>query len=248
MPEHELWLTALFNDHLAGLANSILSAVHVTADNPARPWADWLVMELAVAAILVILVTMLRPRLSAEKPGTTQHVFEVVYEFLTTTAQDVGLHHPAEFVPFFGTLFVFILAMNMIGLVPAFTSPTASPVVPAGLAVCTFVYYNYIGLRQNGLLKYLGHFAGPVWYLAPLMFPLELISHFARPLTLTVRLYGNIFAGDQVIDIFIRLTRLVGPVIFMGLHLFEALIQAYVFTMLAIIYIGGAVAHEEDPI
>ena len=117
--------------------------------------------------------------------------------------------------------------------------------MPLGLAVAVFLYYHWMGLREQGVGKYLVHFAGPVWCLAPLMIPIELISHLARPLSLTVRLFANMFAGEKVTLTFLSLTYFVAPAIFMGLHVFVAVLQAYIFMLLAMIYVGGAVAHEE---
>jgi F-type H+-transporting ATPase subunit a len=244
MPEHELWLTALFNDHLAGLGNSILGLVGMTADNPSRPWQTWILMEILVAATLMILVAMLRPRLSADNPGKLQHSFEAIYLFLKDQASEVGIHHPEKYVAYFGTVFIFLLSLNLIGTIPAFESPTTVMYVPAAMALCTFLYYNAMGLKELGLFKYMAHFAGPVWWLAPFMIPIELISHMARPLSLTVRLYGNMYAGEQITNVFIGLTYLVVPVIFMALHVFVSILQAYVFTLLAMIYVSGATAHE----
>jgi F-type H+-transporting ATPase subunit a len=246
MPEHELWLTALFNNYLAAPASALLSLLHITVENPARPWPNWLVMEILVVAILMALVAFTRGSFSVTAPGKVQHLFELLYGFLNDTAEDIGLHHPRKYVPFFGTLFIFILIMNLIGIIPTLESPTTTPAVPAGLAVCAFLYYNYLGVREHGILKYLAHFAGPVWWLAFLMIPIEIISHIARPLSLTIRLYGNIFAGDQVTDVFIRLTRLIVPVLFMALHVFVAVVQAYVFTLLTVIYVNGATSHDAE--
>ncbi|MGA3018465.1 MAG: F0F1 ATP synthase subunit A, partial [Bryobacteraceae bacterium] len=120
---------------------------------------------------------------------------------------------------------------------------TMNPSVTAGCALSTFAYYNLKGLQVNGI-RYLGHFAGPLWWLAPLMFPIEIISHLARILSLTVRLYANIFAGEQVTMVFLGLTKFGPPVIFMGLHIFVGVVQAYIFMLLAMVYVGGAVAHE----
>jgi F-type H+-transporting ATPase subunit a len=241
--EHELGLTALFNDHLAGVANSILGMVGMTAEHPDRPWENWLVMEILVVAILIALVAVLRASLSVDKPGKIQHLFEEIYEFLIYQAREVGIHHPEKYVNFFGTLFLFILAMNLIGMIPAFDSPTMSGSVTAGLAVCTFLYYNTMGFTASGI-KYLAHFAGPVWWMAWLMIPVELISHLARPLSLSVRLYGNMFAGEQVTGVFLGMVHLLVPVIFMGLHVFVGLIQAYVFTTLTMVYVSMATAHD----
>ena len=240
----ENWLTAIFNHYLAGVANAILGLVNLKANDPAHPWETWLVMELLVFAILILLVAAVKPKLSAERPGKLQHLFETVYDFLKTQASEVGIHHPEKYVNFFGTLFVFILAMNLIGIIPTFESPTMSVYVPAGLAVCTWVYYHVMGVRELGFWKYLAHFGGPILVLAPLMFFIEIIGHFARMLSLTVRLYGNMFAGEQITNVFISLTYLVVPVVFMGLHVFVSFLQAYVFTLLTMIYVSIGTSHE----
>ncbi len=241
--EHELALTALFNDHLAGPANAVLRMVGVTAEDPQRPWENWMVMELLVVALIMITVAILRSRLSADKPGALQHIFEIVYEFIDETIKQVGVHHGERFIYYVGTIFIFILSMNLIGLVPGLDSPTNYIYVTVGLAVPTFLYYNFVGLREFGF-GYLKQFMGPVAWLAPLMIPIEIISHFVRPLSLSVRLYGNMFAGEQVTGVFLRLTYVLIPVIFMLLHVFVALVQTYVFTLLTTIYLGGATSEE----
>ena len=167
-----------------------------------------------------------------------------MYSFIKTQASEVGIQHPEKYSAFFGTLFVFIAAMNLIGIIPIFESPTMEVSVPAGLALCTWVYYHYQGFRELGPAKYLAHFMGPILALAWLMIPIEIIGHFARMLSLTVRLYGNMFAGEQITNVFISLTKLVVPVIFMGLHVFVAFLQAYVFSLLTMIYVSMATSHE----
>ena len=144
----------------------------------------------------------------------------------------------------FETLFIFILIANLIGVIPGFVSPTQAVCVPAGCAILAFLYYNIQGIRKNGLFKYAKHFAGPIPVMAPLMIPIEIISHLARPLSLTIRLFANMYAGEQVTLVFLSLTYLLGPAIFMGLHVFVALLQAYIFVLLTMIYVGGAVAEE----
>jgi F-type H+-transporting ATPase subunit a len=190
--------------------------------------------------------------LSPDKPGKLQMTFEWIYGFITDNAHQAGIHHPGPFVPYFGTVFLFILSMNLIGIIPAFESPTMSPSVPAGLAICTFIYYNFFGIKAHGIGGHLAHFAGPVrfgniianFFIMILMVPIELISHLARPLSLTVRLYGNMFGGEQVTNVFLRLTYIVVPAAFMVLHIFVALVQTYVFTLLTMIYVGLATARE----
>ena len=245
MPEHELWVTRLFNDYLAGPADQLLSLFRVHAENPARPWSNFIVMELLVAAIIVVLFAFLRPRLSMDRPGKTQHIFEVIYSFLRGEANDNIGHEGPRFLPFLGTLFIFILFCNLIGIIPGFESPTMNPSVPAGCAVLVFVYYNFMGFKQQGVFNYLKHFAGPMPALAILMVPIELISHLARPLSLTIRLFANMLAGEKVTVVFLGLTYLVAPAAFMGLHVFVSFLQAYIFVLLTMMYLSETVPHEQ---
>lgn len=242
--EHELWITAPFNKYLGGFANSVLNAVGLPATDPAHPWANWLVMELLVIAIIVVFFALVRRSFSVDKPGKVQHVLEIIYEFLQAQAAEVIEHGSKKHIAFFGTLFFFILFMNLIGVIPGFESPTMFPVVPLGLAVAAFLYYNVMGVKANGLFGYLKQFLGPILLMAPLMIPIEIVSHLARPLSLTIRLYANMFAGEQVTMTFLGLTYLIAPALFMALHIFVALLQAYIFTLLTMIYVGGAVSHE----
>ena len=241
--QHELWITRLFNTYLSGLANAVLNAIHFPAQDPANPWTDWLVCEILVVLFIVLFFAVVCRRLSVDRPGKTQHVLEVVYEFLNAQAEEVVGHDGPKYMAFFGSMFFFILFMNLIGLIPGFDSPTMYPMVPLGMAVATFAFYHFSGVRANGL-GYFKQFLGPMLWLAPLMLPIEIISHFARPLSLTVRLFANMFAGEQVYLTFISLTKLIIPAIFIGLHLFVSFLQAYIFTLLAMIYVGGAVSHE----
>jgi len=195
-------------------------------------------------ALLMVIFGILRPRLSHDRPGTLQHTFELVYQFVKDQAEDQVGHEAHHYLAFFGTIFLFILTANLIGLIPCFESPTMSPSVTAGCALATFTYYNLAGVIAQGPLRYLAHFGGPLWWLAPLMFPIEIISHLARLLSLTVRLYANIFAGEQVTLVFLSLTKFLAPVIFMGLHVFVGVVQAYIFMLLTMVYVGGAVAHD----
>ncbi len=244
MQENELWLTRLFNEYLTGPANALLGLFGVHANNPARPWENWLVMELLVVVLMMVGVAVLRSSLSVDKPGKMQHLVEVVWAFLSEAARDAGLHHPAKYLPYFATLFFFILICNLIGIIPTFESPTMVPSVPAGCALATFAYYNFWGFREQGAGPYLKHFAGPMPVLAPLMVPIEIVSHLARPMSLTIRLFANMFAGEQVTVAFLKLTFLVAPALFMGLHVFVSFLQAYIFALLTMIYVSSAVSHD----
>lgn len=242
MSEHEIWLTRLFNDYLAGVGNAVLTAVGRHAEP--RPWANYVTMEILVAFLMVVLFGALRSRLSMDNPGGLQHILEEIYLFLKGQAEEIVGHNGHKYVALFATLFLFILACNLIGIIPSFESPTMFAPVTLGCALVTFLFYNLQGLKEQGVINYLKHFMGPAPFLAPLMIPIEIISHLARPLSLTIRLYANMFAGEQVTMVFIGLTYAVIPVIFMGLHVFVSFLQAYIFTLLTMVYVASAVEHE----
>jgi len=240
---HELWITRLFNYYLAGPANSFLNAIHFSAEHPRHPWTDWIVCEILVVLFMIVFFGWLRGRLSMDKPGKIQHTLELTYEFIYAQAEEVVGHNGSKYVAFFGTIFLFILFMNLIGLIPGFDSPTMYPMVPLGMAVSVFVFYHAAGLKEHKA-GYIRQFLGPMLWMAPLIFVIEIISHTARMLSLTVRLFANMFAGEQVYLTFVALTKVVVPVAFIGLHLFVSLLQAYIFMVLAMVYVGGAVSHE----
>lgn len=242
--EHEIWITAPFNRFLAAPANAFLNAVGLHAEDPAHPWANWLAIEIVVVLLTILIFAFLRSRLSVDRPGKLQHCFELTYEFLRAQAEEVVGHGSRRYLAYFGTIFFFVLFMNLIGIIPTLESPTMYIEVPCGLAVATFIYYNSTGLRANGAFGYIKHFLGPMLWLAPVMLPIEIVSHFARPLSLTIRLYANMFAGEQVTNTFLTLVPYFIPSLFMALHVFVSFLQAYIFALLAMIYVGTAVAHE----
>ena len=243
---HELWFTELLNNYLAAPAQAALNLVGMHAANPDRPWANFVAMEILVALFIVVLFALLKARLSVDKPGKLQQTFELIYNFQRDQADEIIGHHDGhKYVAFAGTLFIFVLFGNLIGVIPSFESPTMFAPVPAGCAMATFLVYNILGLKEQGLIGYLKHFWGPIWWLGFLMFPIEIISHLARPMSLTIRLYANMVAGEKVTLVFLGLTYFLVPAVFMGLHVFVSLIQAFIFMVLTMIYIGGAVSHEE---
>ena len=241
MVTREAWLTRLFNAHFAGLGNSLLALFHQKATNPAEPWADFMVMQLLVALILIVMFALLRSRLSVDKPGIMQQVFELIHNFVSGESESQVGHDSHRHVVLFETLFVFLLLANLIGIVPGFVSPTQVIYVPVGCALIAFLYFNLVGIQKQGFAKYAAHFAGPIWWLSPLMIPIEIIGSLARPLSLSVRLFANMYAGEQVTMVFLSLTYLVLPAVFMGLHVFVGLLQAYIFVLLTMIYVAGAV-------
>ena len=242
MHETELWITKLFNEYLAGVGNALTGIVGIAPH--AKPWANFVTMQIVVAAIIIVLFALLRPRLSSDRPGKFQHTFELIYDFLREQSDEQVGHDGHKYVAYFGTIFIFILFSNLIGVIPGMEAPTMVPSVPAGCAIATFFYYNIVGVQANGIVKYLAHFAGPMPLLAPLMIPIELVSHLARPLSLTIRLFANMYAGEQVTMVFLKLTFLFVPAIFMGLHVFVSFLQAYIFMLLTMMYVAGAVSHE----
>lgn len=182
-------------------------------------------------------------------PGFMQQVLEAYFRFIRNLVTDViGPEHGPEYIHIIGTLGLFILLSNLMGLIPIFKSPTSNINVTAGCAIFIFVYYHVQGVRKMGVVNYMKHFAGPVWWLAPLFIPVEIISHFSRPLSLTIRLFGNIFGEDTIMAILasLALSGFLIPLPVMCLAIFTSLIQTLVFIMLSSIYIAGAVAHEES--
>jgi F-type H+-transporting ATPase subunit a len=242
MPE-QLWLTALLNKYLAGPANSLLALCHVHAADPRAPFTNYVAMELLVFVLLVFLFVMIRARLSVDSPGALQHMIEGINSFVSDQSHEVIGHEYERYVGYLTTLGLFILGGCLIGLIPGFETATASPSVPLGCALVTWFYYHMHGVRKNGF-GYIRNFIGPVWWLAPLMFVIEVCSHLARILSLTIRLFANMFASDMVTLVFFTLFPIAIPVIFMGLHAAVAIIQTYIFVLLATVYIGEAVAHE----
>lgn len=172
-----------------------------------------------------------------------QNFFELIIQVATNIIKDIIGHHAEKYLPLIGSLFIFILFCNLLGLIPGFLPPTSNLYTNGACAIIVFLYYNYQGFKEHGV-GYLKHFAGPLIYLAPLMFVIEVISHLFRPFSLMVRLYGNISGDHAVLTIFSSLVPLVVPVIFLVLGLMVALIQAFVFATLSTVYIGLAVSHE----
>ena len=244
MVTREAFLTRLFNSQFGSLGNSILGMFGLRADEPKEPWADFIVMQLVVALIMLLLFLVMRSRLSVSKPGILQQIFELIHGFVVETADDQVGHEGRKHVVLFETLFIFILISNLLGIVPQFMSPTQAVYVPCGMAILAFLYYNIIGFRKQGVWKYTKHFFGPIPVMAPLMLPIEIISHLARPLSLTIRLFANMYAGEQVTLVFLSLTYFAVPVVFMGLHVFVSLLQAYIFMLMTMMYIAGATADE----
>ncbi len=240
----QLAFTQLLNHLFGGPVLALLEALHIHPKYPAHPISNPVAMEVLVFLLLTTFFLAVRMRLSVDSPGGLQHVMEGIEGFVADLGKEVIGHHYQPYVGYLVTLGLFILTCNLIGLLPGLESPTAVPIVPLGCALVTWFYYHIQGIRANGVLGYVKHFMGPVWWLAPLMFPIEVFSHLARVMSLTIRLFANMFAGEMVTLVFFSLIPLGVPIIFEGLHIGVAFIQTYIFVLLACVYLGEATAHE----
>jgi F-type H+-transporting ATPase subunit a len=240
--EHELWLTAFLNNILGRPVGGLLGMLGITVDFPGHPFTNYFSMELLVVLLLMALVTWLASRLSADRPGKMQQVLEVIVDGLESQCEEIIGHGGKQFVPLLFTLALFIFLSNIIGEIPHLETPTSFIEVTLGCALVVFTYYNFWGFRHHGPVNYLKTFLGPVWWLAPLMFLIELISHLARLLSLSVRLYANMLAGENITQVFVSLVPVGLPAIFMAMHVAVGALQAFIFILLTMVYLSGAVS------
>ncbi len=193
------------------------------------------------AAIALVLGKMAVKNLQVVPRGM-QNVMEAYVSGVLKMGSDVmGRRHALKYLPLVATIGLFVWAANMIGIIPGFESPTANINMPLALAIAVFVYYNFEGIRLHGVVNYFKHFFGPVWWLAWLMFPIEIVSHFSRLVSLSFRLFGNIKGDDMFLAVLLMLAPWVLPIIPFGLLTFMAFLQAFIFMMLTYVYLGGAV-------
>jgi F-type H+-transporting ATPase subunit a len=244
----ELGITHFFNLIFGTFFGWLMQLVGFHPANPHAPINDVFALEMLVAFGLIAFFIVVRLTLSAENPGPAQQVAEMVHEFVGNMGEQVIGHGYEQYQSFVTCILLFVLLNNLmgllVGLIPGVVTPTGEPAVPLGIAVLTFLYYNYHGVRVQGLLNYLKHFAGPFWWLAWLLFPIEIVSHLARMMSLTIRLYANMFASDMLTLVWFSLVPVAVPAVFLGLHAFVSIIQAFVFMLLAMIYLSLAVAQE----
>ncbi len=242
MEHHASYLSTLLTDLLSLARHSDPTFAHGMPLSVLERY-DHLVAVVLAALTALGLTSLARRRLEVI-PGPMQQVGEFAIRFLRNLVADNIEHHPDRYLPLVGTLGIFILLNNLFGLGPGIPSGTANWNVTIGCALVVFFYYNFHGMREHGAVKYWGHFAGPIWWLAPLMFPLEILGLLSRILSHSLRLFGNIAGEHTVSAIFFALVPLLVPVPLMVMGLFFGMIQAFVFIMLSTIYISGAVAHE----
>lgn len=203
----------------------------------------WYTIMFVIACILsVLIIWILKGKLSEEEPGGGQQTLEAGVLAVRGMLEDIVGPHGLQYFPVVMTFAVLILVSNLMGFFPLFMTPTAATSVTFALGISSFLYYNYIGIKENGILKHLGHLAGPIWWIAPLIFPIELISNFIRPFSLGIRLFGNMFADEQVMETISHLLPGITywglPVLIMPLSLFVCFIQTFVFVLLSQLYIS----------
>ncbi|HEV7573030.1 MAG TPA: F0F1 ATP synthase subunit A [Thermoanaerobaculia bacterium] len=206
---------------------------------------DHVIMALVVLLISIIVFPLMARGISRENPGHFQQMLELVVSGLKGLLRDIIGHDGDRYLYIIGSFAAFIFVSNIFGIFFFLQPPTSNPNTTFGLALCAFLYYNYQGIRSQGLVHYLKHFAGPMPLLAPLMIPIEIIGHLARILSLGMRLFGNIFGEHTATGIFMGMLPFVLPWPMMGLGIFGAFLQTFVFIMLTMVYIGGAVTVEE---
>ena len=264
--EQPIWVAVVVNRLLGKPAAALLAALHIHPSNPDYPISNSVSMEILVFLVAVIFFLWLKARISVDRPGATQQVMEIIL----TNPMGVGIrdlihdniHHGGdEYLPLIGTIGIFILFCNLINVIPTLDAPTATVTVPLGCAVIVFVYYNLMGIMKKGIGGHAKHFLGPIPAMAPLMLPIELFSHSFRLLSLTVRLWVNMLVSEMLyviflgmmLSVYVALAKLSAagqaaaifplmiPLVFIVLHIAVAILQAFVFTILPIIYVAGAV-------
>src|SRR6476620_10194207 len=248
--EHPLWIVQAVNALLGPIVAAALTPLgfHFT---PGQVIPPFLVMCLLIVTFITVVCAVMRSRLSVEHPSRFQIVLEdLVLAFRGLLDEWIG-PKGHNYLPLIATLGIFILLANYAGLVPGLMSPTSSINVTLGCALTTWVYYHFQGIKEQGLVKYVLHFGAPpgspLW-LFPIMFPIELISHMSRVLSLSLRLFGNIFGEELLIMILGSIVPFIVPLPIMLLGLITGGLQAFIFVLLSIIYLQGAVAvdHGDD--
>jgi F-type H+-transporting ATPase subunit a len=247
--EHILPLTAAVNELIGGPVASLLDALGLPYPKE-TPVPNHVVVATLIVGGLLLFAAMLRRGLKEVPEGSSQHVAEIFMGAIHGLVEEIIGHKGRRYQALIGTLALFILLGNLVGLLPFFGSPTASPNTTMALAISVFLYYHWHGVREQGLLHYLRHFAGPelpLWLLPLniLFFFIEILSHCSRVLSLAIRLFGNIFGEDVVLVILFSLLPYFVPIPMMGLAIFTSVLQTFVFIMLTMMYLAGAVATEE---
>jgi F-type H+-transporting ATPase subunit a len=248
MEHHELWIVTLTNKLLGPAVAAALASLGYNVD-PAHAIPDFLVMCGCIAVLLTALSLFVRSRLSVENPGSLQILLEDVVGGLIGILTEYMGPKGIRYLPLVGTIGLFIFTANMIGKVPGMMSPTANINVTVGCAITVWVFYHLMGLREQGPVKYFLHFVfmpGAPWWTCFLVFPIEVVSHLSRVMSLSLRLFGNIFGEEMVVVIIASIVPFVAPLPMMVLGLVTGTLQAFVFVLLTIIYLAAAVHTDHE--
>jgi F-type H+-transporting ATPase subunit a len=202
-----------------------------------------LILVFSIAIILAIFATKSMKII----PQGMQNVFEMYLNGVISMGKDtLGDENARKYIPLIATIGIFVFLSNVIGIIPGFESPTSNLNFTLALAIAVFIYYNYEGIRTNGVVKYFAHFMGPVPILAPLMFPIEIISHISRLISLSFRLFGNIKGDDLFLMVLLMLAPWLVPLPAFALLTFMGLLQSFIFMMLTLVYLAGATMMEDE--
>ncbi len=203
--------------------------------------------HMLLAALIVIVIAKMAVTNMKVVPTGTQNFLEAYLSGVLYMGTDVmGREEARRYLPLVATIGLFVATANIIGIIPGFEAPTAFLDFTLALALVVFVYYNFEGIRRNGVIAYFKHFLGPVWWLYWLMFPIELVSHISRIISLSFRLFGNVKGDDMFLMVILMLAPWLLPMIPFALLSFMALLQAFIFMMLTYVYLGGAVQIADD--
>jgi F-type H+-transporting ATPase subunit a len=246
---HEFWIVTAVNRLLGGFVASVAQNVFHYHLDPATAIPPHIVMSVIVVLFITALSLAVRSRLSAENPGKLQIVLEDMVGFVLGILHEYIGPKGAKYLPLIGSVGLFIFVANAMGKIPGLMSPTANINTTAGCAITVWVFYHLMGFREQGVFNYLKHFAimpgAPLW-IAPLVLIIELISHASRVLSLSLRLFGNVFGEEMVVGIIGSILPLVAPLPFMVLGVVTGTLQAFIFVMLTIIYLAAAVHTEHE--
>ena len=203
--------------------------------------------HMLLAALIVLVIAKLAVSNMKVVPTGTQNFLEAYLSGVLYMGTDVmGREEARRYLPLVATIGLFVATANIIGIIPGFEAPTAFLDFTLALALVVFVYYNFEGIRRNGVIAYFKHFLGPVWWLYWLMFPIEIVSHISRIISLSFRLFGNVKGDDMFLMVILMLAPWLLPMIPFALLSFMALLQAFIFMMLTYVYLGGAVQIADD--
>ena len=205
------------------------------------------VTHMVLSALIAVILGKMAVSNLKLVPSGTQNLMEAYLSGVLAMGEDVmGKSHAKKYVALVATIGLFVGIANLIGIIPGFEAPSSSLNMTLSLALTVFIYYNFLGIKVHGVIKYFKHFAGPVWWLAWLMFPVEIVSHISRIISLSFRLMGNIKGDDMFLFVILMLVPWVMPLIPFALLTFGALLQAFIFMMLTYVYIAGAVVVSEQ--